>query len=203
MCGRAVFSEGDAARPITASQPPVRACKTSKHYRSRWQGRSCPRLLKRAFSGEAKQVSAPARAQGSQTRQSRLSLGRPLVRAFHKGTTGPRSGGPFRLVLVFCGAARLTVASHRAVQHAVPCELSAVLDAAPCEPCAGLDGAPSPPSGRQPVTDLMAEVLRKRTSDLNSASHRDRVVLAAQSIAVQLGASARVQDFTSAAHKAG
>jgi hypothetical protein len=29
-CG---FSEGDAARPITASQPPVRACKTSKHYR--------------------------------------------------------------------------------------------------------------------------------------------------------------------------
>src|SRR6516165_3301076 len=192
MCGRAVFSEGDAARPITASQPPVRACKTSKHYRSRWQGRSCPRLLKRAFSGEAKQVSAPARAQGSQTRQSRLSLGRPLVRAFHKGTTGPRSGGPFRLVLVFCGAARLTVASHRAVQHAVP-----------CEPCAGLDGAPSPPSGRQPVTDLMAKVLRKRTSDLNSASHRDRVVLAAQSIAVQLGASARVQDFTSAAHKAG
>src|SRR5215472_8517624 len=71
MLTRAVFSEGDAARPITASQPPVRACKTSKHYRSRWQGRSCPRLLKRAFSGEAKQVSAPARAQGSQTRQSR------------------------------------------------------------------------------------------------------------------------------------
>ena len=35
MCGRAVFSEGDAARPITASQPPVRVCKTSKHYRSR------------------------------------------------------------------------------------------------------------------------------------------------------------------------
>ena len=35
MCGRAVFSEGDAARPITASQPPVRACKTSKYYRSR------------------------------------------------------------------------------------------------------------------------------------------------------------------------
>src|SRR5262245_20205138 len=35
MSGRAVFSEGDAARPITASQPPVRACKTSKHYRPR------------------------------------------------------------------------------------------------------------------------------------------------------------------------
>jgi hypothetical protein len=34
-CGRAVFSQGDAARPITASQPPGRACKTSKHYRSR------------------------------------------------------------------------------------------------------------------------------------------------------------------------
>src|SRR5262244_1196245 len=32
MLTRAVFSEGDAARPITASQPPVRACKTSKHY---------------------------------------------------------------------------------------------------------------------------------------------------------------------------
>jgi hypothetical protein len=30
MLTRAV-SEGDAARPITASQPPVRACKTSKH----------------------------------------------------------------------------------------------------------------------------------------------------------------------------
>src|SRR5262249_24473436 len=36
MFGRAVFSEGDAARPITASQPPGRACKTSKHYRSRF-----------------------------------------------------------------------------------------------------------------------------------------------------------------------
>jgi hypothetical protein len=35
MLTRAVFSEGDAARPITASQPPERACKTSKHYRSR------------------------------------------------------------------------------------------------------------------------------------------------------------------------
>ena len=35
ISGRAVFSEGDAARPITASQPPERACKTSKHYRSR------------------------------------------------------------------------------------------------------------------------------------------------------------------------
>jgi hypothetical protein len=35
MCKRAVFSEGDAARPITASQPPGRARKTSKHYRSR------------------------------------------------------------------------------------------------------------------------------------------------------------------------
>jgi hypothetical protein len=35
MRGCAVFSEGDAARPITASQPPGRACKTSKHYRSR------------------------------------------------------------------------------------------------------------------------------------------------------------------------
>src|SRR5262249_1850374 len=35
MFTRAVFSEGDAARPITASQPPERACKTSKHYRSR------------------------------------------------------------------------------------------------------------------------------------------------------------------------
>src|SRR5262245_36537296 len=35
MSGRAVFSEGDAARPVTASRPPVRACKTSKHYRSR------------------------------------------------------------------------------------------------------------------------------------------------------------------------
>jgi hypothetical protein len=32
-CG--VFFEGDAACPITASQPPGRACKTSKHYRSR------------------------------------------------------------------------------------------------------------------------------------------------------------------------
>jgi hypothetical protein len=31
----AFFSEGDAARPITASQPPGRARKTSKHYRSR------------------------------------------------------------------------------------------------------------------------------------------------------------------------
>ena len=40
MLTRAVFSEGDAARPITASQPPGRARKTSKHYRSRWQGRS-------------------------------------------------------------------------------------------------------------------------------------------------------------------
>jgi hypothetical protein len=29
------FSEGDAARPITASQPPGHACKTCKHYRSR------------------------------------------------------------------------------------------------------------------------------------------------------------------------
>jgi hypothetical protein len=29
MLTRAVFSEGDAARPITASQPPVRACKTA------------------------------------------------------------------------------------------------------------------------------------------------------------------------------
>src|SRR6516225_4124094 len=58
MLTRAVFSEGDAARPTTASQPPERACKTSKHYRSRlarpllskhyrsrWQGRSCLRLL--------------------------------------------------------------------------------------------------------------------------------------------------------------
>src|SRR5262245_39089445 len=35
MCARAVFSEGDAARPITASQPPGRARKTSKHYRAR------------------------------------------------------------------------------------------------------------------------------------------------------------------------
>src|SRR5262249_45450802 len=35
MLKRAVFSEGAAARPITASQPPGRACKTSKHYRSR------------------------------------------------------------------------------------------------------------------------------------------------------------------------
>src|SRR5262249_49721195 len=43
----------------------------------------------------------------------------------------------------------------------------------------------------------------KRISDLNSASHRDRVVLAAQSIAMQLGGTPRVQDFTSAAHKAG
>ena len=40
MLTRAVFSEGDAARPTTASQPPGRARKTSKHYRSRWQGRS-------------------------------------------------------------------------------------------------------------------------------------------------------------------
>jgi hypothetical protein len=29
------FSEGEAARPITVSQPPGRPCKTSKHYRSR------------------------------------------------------------------------------------------------------------------------------------------------------------------------
>src|SRR5215813_13532855 len=36
MLTRAVFSEGDAARPITSSQPPGRACKTSKHYRSRF-----------------------------------------------------------------------------------------------------------------------------------------------------------------------
>src|SRR5215831_12114881 len=34
--GAPVFSEGDAARPITASQPPGRACQTSKHYRSRF-----------------------------------------------------------------------------------------------------------------------------------------------------------------------
>src|SRR5262249_49169694 len=173
MLRRAVFSEGDAARPITASQPPVRACKTSKHYRSRWQGRSCPRLLKRAFSGEAKQVSAPARAQGSQTRQSRLSLGRPLVRAFHKGTTGPPSGGPFRLALVFCGAARLTVASPRAVQRAVPCELSAVLDV-----------APSPPSGRQPVTDLMAKVFNRLNIQMGGISCTLRGVLEPNSSAL-------------------
>src|SRR5262249_57228630 len=37
MLTRAV-SEGDAARPITASQPPGRACKTSKHYRPRSRG---------------------------------------------------------------------------------------------------------------------------------------------------------------------
>src|SRR5262252_10745826 len=67
MRGRAVFSEGDAARPTTASQPPERACKTSKHYRSRlarpllskhyrsrWQGRSCPRLLQTRFQRRAK-----------------------------------------------------------------------------------------------------------------------------------------------------
>jgi hypothetical protein len=35
MLARAVFSEGDAPRLITASQPPGRACKTSKHYGSR------------------------------------------------------------------------------------------------------------------------------------------------------------------------
>jgi hypothetical protein len=79
--------------------------------RPKWQGRSCPRLLQnRAFSGEAKRVPEPARAQPSRTRQSCLSFGRPLVCAFHKCTTGPPSGDPFRLALVFCGAARLTVA---------------------------------------------------------------------------------------------
>ena len=67
MLTRAVFSEGDAARPTTASQPPERACKTSKHYRSRlarpllskhyrsrWQGRSCPRLLQTRFQRRTK-----------------------------------------------------------------------------------------------------------------------------------------------------
>ena len=49
-----VFSEGDAARPTTASQPPGRARKTSKHYRSRWQGRSCPRLLQTRFQRRTK-----------------------------------------------------------------------------------------------------------------------------------------------------
>ena len=32
---------------------------------------------------------------------------RPFVRGFHKGTTGPPSGDPFKLAFVFCGAARL------------------------------------------------------------------------------------------------
>ena len=58
------------------------------------------------FSGEEKRVPGPARAQGSRTRQSRLSLGRPFVRGFHKGTTGPPFDDPVRLALVFCGAAR-------------------------------------------------------------------------------------------------
>src|SRR5215470_9462014 len=54
MLTRAVFSEGDAARPVTASQPPGRARKTSKHYRSRWQGRSCHRLLQTRFQRRTK-----------------------------------------------------------------------------------------------------------------------------------------------------
>src|SRR6516164_1102334 len=44
--------------------------------------------LQRAFSAEAKRVTGPTRAQGSRMRQSRLLLGRPLVRTFHS------KGGP-------------------------------------------------------------------------------------------------------------
>ena len=44
--------------------------------------------LQRAFSREEKRVTKPTRAQGSRMRQSRLSLGRPLVRTFHS------KGGP-------------------------------------------------------------------------------------------------------------
>src|SRR5262249_8644147 len=74
------------------------------HHRSPQQDIS---LAVAGFSGEAKRVSGPARARGSRTWQYRMSLGRPLFRAFHEGTTGPPSGDPFRLALVFCGGATL------------------------------------------------------------------------------------------------
>src|SRR5215475_12949276 len=40
MLTRAVFSEGDAARPITASQPPGRACKTAARQQSNRKDRA-------------------------------------------------------------------------------------------------------------------------------------------------------------------
>ena len=84
------------------------------------------------FSGEEKRGPKPAKTQRSGSQQSRLSLGRPFGGA--QWTRGPPSVTP----ISFCRVAGLTVASHRAVWPA-----------APCEPCAVLDAAPSPPSGRQ------------------------------------------------------
>ena len=43
------------------------------------------------FSGEEKRVPGPARAQGPRTRQSRLSLGRSLFRAFHSAWYYPHA----------------------------------------------------------------------------------------------------------------
>ena len=83
------------------------------------------------FSGEEKRGLKPAKTQRSGSQQSRLSLGRPFGGA--QWTKGPPSVTP----ISFCRVAGLTVASHRAVWPA-----------APCEPCAALDAAPSQPSGR-------------------------------------------------------
>src|SRR6516162_8567436 len=96
-----------------------------------------------------------------------MSLGRPLVRAFHEGTMGPPSGDPFRLALVFCGVAGLTVASCPAAlhvaSHARPGELRAASHAAPGELCAVLAAAPSQPFGRWHVTPLAVAPLSLAT----------------------------------------
>jgi hypothetical protein len=125
-------------------------------------------VLLRGFSVEAKRVRGPAGGLGSQTRQFRTSLGRPLVRAFAEGTTEPPSGDPLRLALVFCGVTGLTAASPcpaalHAASHARPGKLRAVSHASPGDLHAALDDAPSQPSRRQLVTRLAVAPLSLAT----------------------------------------
>src|SRR5262249_23198730 len=74
---------------------------------------------------------------------------------------------PFRLALVFCGAARLTVALFPSGLHAAPLPPPGGLRAAPHASPGDLHGAlaaaPSPPSGHQHVTPLAVAPLSLAT----------------------------------------
>ena len=109
-----------------------------------WMSRAWANEPMRAFTLKELADARASKSARSRTRQNRLSLGRPLIRAFHKRTTGPPFGDPFRLALVFCG---LTVATRHAALHAAS-------HARPGELCAASHAAASRPSGRQHVTPL-------------------------------------------------